>query len=254
MEAFILVSLVIGLVLVSVITSLASFYLIFKLNLFPGKEMISFDSNGRVIFNQNVDLNRIHLTNNGIKEVETITGNVVLQTSSSRLSVNDEGIEISAPNGFQVVSPETGRKIFPPDFSSLSLPSSLSSLSISGGVTGVKKIRSPVDQDLEIRGSSIKMRGNQGVDIRGKTISIRGEQISLSSLNGSVIFDAADGIYLRGLPAYSVEADKPESFPVTVQYKVCVCGKSGRLFKLHMKTAETTCADVRFPESRNPCI
>ena len=252
-EAFILVSLLTGLLVVSVLTTGTSIFLMIKLNLFPGSAVISFDKTGQVIFNQPVDIERIHLTHNTISGVESISGDVSFETPTSHLSVNDQSIEISSPNGFQIVSPDTGDKIFPVNLSSLALPSSLSSLSVPGGIKNVKRIRSPIDSDLDIKATSVKIRGNQGLQTEGRTVSLSaGSNIVISSLNGSIILDAHEGIYLQGLKRGVTPS--PSSEETVLQYKLCICGKSGRLFKLHLKTPDTTCADVRFPESANPCV
>lgn len=55
-------------------------------------------------------------------------------------------------------------------------------------------------------------------------------------------------------PTENYPRREDEAPTYALQYKLCVCGKSGRVFKLHMKNAANTCADVRFPESINPCI
>lgn len=66
-EAFIVVSLVIGLFLVSLVTTITCLFIIFKLQLFPGSELITFDSQNNVIFRTNIDLNKVHLNQNVIR-------------------------------------------------------------------------------------------------------------------------------------------------------------------------------------------
>ena len=249
-ESFILVTLLVGLLAVSLLTTGASFYLVAKFNLFPGPALISFDEDGYLIFRQSVDMDWVRLTHNTVSGVESISGDVVFETPASSVTVNNEKVEFISPNGFQVTSPETGDKIFPGNLSSLSLPSSLSSLAVTAGIKDVKRIRSPVDSDLDIRGGSVKLRGNLGFHAEGRTVSLlAAKDIITSSFNGSVVLDAHEGIYLKGLKRSPGGQTGEDS-----QYKLCVCGKSGRIFRLHAKTPDTTCADVRFPESANPCV
>lgn len=250
-EAFIVMSLVMGLFLVSLVTTVTCLFIIFKLQLFPGSELITFDSQNNVLFRTNTDLNNIHLSENIIRGIEKISGKVQFQAGSSRLSVNSEGIKISADEGFRVTTPTTGQTIFPPDFSSLVVPSSLSSLTIENGAKNVKKIRSSIDQDLVLEsGKSVNLRGNQGVKIDSKAITFSSPEIHVISLNSSITFEAAHGqIYWTGGQGAMPKISKDSQ----LQYKLCICSKSGRVFKLQMKTPETSCADVRFPESINPC-
>lgn len=236
----------------SLVTTITCLFIVFKLQLFPGSELITFDSQNNVIFRSNVDLNNVHLNQNVIHGVETISGNVQLQVGSSKLSVNSDGVQISSEDGFKIKSPTTGQNIFPPDFSSLVIPSSLSSLTIENGAKNVKKIRSPVDQDLVIEsGKGVNLRGNQGVKVDSRMVTFSASEIHVASQNSSVTFDAAHGqlYWINGEKSVSrVSKDGYE-----LHYKLCICSKSGRVFKLQMKSSETNCADVRFPESVNPC-
>ena len=247
-EAFFLIWLIVLLLVVSILTTGASVFLMIKLRLFPGLETIVFKEDGSVVFNHGVEMDTLHLATNAISGVQVIEGNILIQAGGSRMSVNKEGIQVSARQGLRVLSSKTGEQIFPVDFGSLPLPASLSSLTLNSGAKNVKKIRSPVDEDLEVSGGSVKIGGSQGIRVEGRVVSIDGRDIQLTSQNGSIVLDAAAGIYMPALLGKADGSDKSN-----LQYKLCICSKTGLLFKLHMKTAETTCADVRFPESANPC-
>jgi hypothetical protein len=225
-----------------------------KLNLFPGPAIISFDDSGRLLFRDTVSFDRIHLTQNTISGLEYISGAVDFESQTSRLSVNDDQIEIASPNGFHVVSPDTGDKIFPANLSAVSLPSSLASLTVTNVAKEVKRVRSPIGSELEIKASQLKVRGNQGFHAEGKISALTAaENIVLTSLNGSIVLDTHEGIFLQGLKK-EFSASQVTNVEGDLQYKLCICGKSGRIFKLHLLSPETTCADVRFPESANPCL
>ncbi|KAI1305918.1 Beta-sarcoglycan [Halotydeus destructor] len=254
-EAFVLVSLVVGLFVLSLLTTVISLFIVIKLRLVPGSETITFSKDGNVVFNGETNLNKIHLYQNKIKGVSQLTGNIRLEAGNSYLNVNSKGIEIGSDEGFQVISPKTGKKIFPPDFNSLSLPSTLSSLSLPGGAQNVHKIRSPIDEDLNIASKDrVRIKGNEGVTIDGKQISLSSNGMFLSSVNGSVVLDAARGVVFKFDPNDIYPKKMDSSVSGSLQYKLCICSKSGRVFKLQMKTAQSSCADVRFPESINPCV
>ena len=250
-EVFLLRSLIVSLMTISLLTTGGSLYLMMKLNLFPGPALISFDESGQLVFRDTVNLDRIHLTQNTISGVQSISEDVDFETPTSRLSVSHDHVEIASPKGFQVVS-ENGDKIFPANLSSISLPSSLSSLYVADVAKDVKKIRSPVASDLEVKASTMKIRGNEGLHAEGKTASLTAANIVLTSVNGSIVLAAHhEGIFMHGLNGDDTQVTTSDG---DLQYKLCVCGKSGRLFRLHLSTPDTTCADVRFPESANPCL
>ena len=276
-EAFVLVSVIVGLLILSVITTIISLFIVIKLRLAPGSESITFSKDGNIIFNGESDLDRVHLYKNVLKgmfpkhitqlvssasmtslckcvDVQTISGDVLMEAGDSYLSVNANGIEIGSPDGFQVTS-TSGKKIFPPDFSSLSLPATLSSLTLPGGARNVHKVRSPVDQDLNIEARErIRVKGNEGVTIDSKEIKFQSNGMFLASINGSIVMDGAQGVAFKLEATDNYPRREDESPVMALQYKLCICGKSGPLFKLHLKNAHNTCADVRFPESINPCV
>lgn len=219
--------------------------------------MIAFSDDGHVIFNHEANLNRVHLYKNVMAGVSKIKGDISLEAGSeSYLHLNSEGLEIGSPEGFKVYSQKTDKLLFPPDFSKLPLPS-ISSISIEGGIRNVHKIRSPTDSDLTISSArSISISGNEGVQIDSKSINLASSSISLSSINGSIVFEGEQGITINPTrmiisPGSIDEGEETNS--MSLQYKLCVCGKTGRLFRIKIKSPDHTCADVRFPESSNPC-
>lgn len=209
---------------------------------------MSFNKDGSVVFNSPVQIGSLNLATNTISGVQELEGNIEVQAGQSRMSFNDKGIQLTSPRGLRVLSSKTGQQIFPVDFGSMPLPASLSTLALDGGAKNVKKIRSPSDEDLQITGDSVSIGGSQGIRAEGRQVSIDAKDIRISSQNGSIVLDAEAGIYI---PA--ILGNDDDSRDKNLQYKVCICSKTGRLFKVHMKAADTSCADVRFPESVNPC-
>ena len=100
----------------------------------------------------------------------------------------------------------------------------------------------------------MKIRGNEGIDLESKRIEMEASSLFLSSINSSIILDAKEGIYLN-MKTLGKIVDNKESFgDQRLQNKLCVCGKTGRIFQIQLNHPSHGCADVRFPESINPCI
>lgn len=123
-----------------------------------------------------------------------------------------------------------------------------------GGAKNVHKIRSPIDQDLTISAKErIRIKGNEGIKLDGKEIHFTSNGMFLTSVNGSVVLEGKRGVSFNLNPLDNYPRKEDEERTTALHYKLCICAKSGRVFKLHMKNAHNTCADVRFPESINPC-
>lgn len=242
----------------SIITSIANLVIVYKLRLFTYPRPIEFVSLDTVAFNGDVHVDSLLLAKNEIQDISRITGNISLQVGDSMITISGNGIVIKAKDGLKVRSRRTGKLIFPVDFNQIPLPK-LSSLSVPAGIKDIHKIRSPIDDDLTIRSDKgVKITGNEGVKIDSKSILLDGkQQIKLSSMNGSIIFEGERGITLNvhRLPmSNSMPNDNNEFKDVELQHKLCICGRNGRLFRLKLTSPEQTCNDVRFPESINPCI
>ncbi|XP_054166122.1 beta-sarcoglycan-like [Oppia nitens] len=217
-------------------------------------ELMSF-VNENVLFHGNVDLDKILLFKNQINGVSTISGDIILESGTSALNINDNGIHMTSDNGFEVRTKDSDKLIFPIDFSSFSIPT-IPSLALPGGAKDVNKIRSPSDQDLNIRSQQkIKIRGNEGIDLESKRISFNGSSIFMSSIKGSIILDSKQGIHINTkIFENIIHPNKDQqSGDKQLQYKLCVCGKTGRIFQIQLRHPSHGCADIRFPESANPC-
>jgi hypothetical protein len=255
-EALLFLSLIALVLVVSMLTTIASLVIIVKLRLFPNMELMTFTRDSHVLFHGDTDLDRVHLYNNQIRGVGSISGEISLEAGDSYLSISSKGIEVSSPEGFQIKSKKSGKTIFPPDFGAIALPS-IASLSVPGGAKNVHKVRSPIDQDLGIYARErIKIRGNEGVDIDSKEITFTSVGLYMSSVNASIVLEGAHGVTLNmdSLELPPKGRDDAEAKTGPLQYKLCICGKSGRVFRLQLKHGANHCGDVRFPESINPCI
>ena len=185
--------------------------------------------------------------------ISSISGDLIMESATSAINVNDNGIQITSDNGFEVRTEDTDRQLFPIDFGLLSIPS-IPSLSLPGGAKDVNKIRSPTDQDLNIESKNrIRIRGNEGIDLESKRIEMEASSLFFSSINSSIIFEAKEGIHIN-MKTFKRVVNNKDSSDLKLQYKLCVCGKTGRIFRMQIKQSSHGCADVRFPESANPCI
>jgi len=252
LEAIGFVSFVVLILVISILTTITNLTIIYKLRLFPDMEFMTF-INENVLFHGDVDLDKVLLSKSQINGVSTISGDLILESGTSAININDNGIQITSDNGFEVRTKDTGKLIFPIDFGSLSIPS-IPSLSLPGGAKDVNKIRSPTEQDLGIYSrEKIKIRGNEGIDLESKKIDINGSSIFLSSINSSIILDAKEGVYIN-MKTFKGIVDENSNNDKQLQHKLCVCGKTGRIFQIQLRHQSHGCADVRFPESVNPCI
>ncbi|KPM10974.1 sarcoglycan-like protein [Sarcoptes scabiei] len=250
-----LTAITIFLLIVSISTTITLLIIIYRLRLIPGFEYFTITDDGDIVFHRDTYIDRIQLQQNQIDDVESITGNVALESGSSSLRINRDGIELRSRSGLEVRCPKTGKILFPFDISSIPLDS-IKTLSVPNGIGDVKMIRSPIDKDLVISSTKkLNFRGNKGIHLEGKKIRLEANKIYLSSKNSNIILDGKKGVYLNMERFKNKIITEKQPFDASkLQYKLCVCGKNGRLFKMAVKDQSSSCSDARFPESDNPCI
>lgn len=239
--------------------------IIYKLRLIPGFSYFHF-SEDLVIFHKDAYIDKIQLAKNKISRLSTITGNIEVKSGTGRdasnLRLNQNGIQISAQRGLEVRCPKSGKRLFPFNFSSLPLQT-IKTLSVPSGVRDVEMIRSPVNEDLNVSAKDrIRIRANRGVDIEGKQINLEADSIFLASLNSSITIEGEQGVFIdmktfKNQIAFletSTHQNASPSDQRLPQFKLCVCGRNGRLFRIPVKDQTSSCADARFPQSENPCV
>jgi hypothetical protein len=140
-------------------------------------------------------------------------------------------------------------------------------------VRDVKRVRAPLQQSLQVRATdSLRLQANGGLKVDAKSVHIQAQSLHLTSLNASITLAAPTGsVYLRFGSLYESVSESAtnrvdgasltlnslsqgsddESSVLT--YKLCACADTGSLFKVRVKQPHTSCADVRFPVSQNPC-
>ena len=241
---------IIVLFIVSILTFLTCIVIIYQLKLFPNLQLVSVNEDNDLVFNENARIDQILLQQSAPLNLSQLSGNIRIKSGSSYLNFGHHGLEICSSNGLNVYSSSTGKLLYPFNKSHLQL-SSIPFLLIPGGVKNVHKIRSPSDNDLKINSKqSVSVSGNEGVSIHSKQLHFKAHSINLTSLDAEITLNGRNGIIFDSSPILNNHSKLDDE---KFQYKICICAKNGRMFKLKLKDASNNCADVRFPESFNPC-
>lgn len=242
--------------IISFITAIVSVLMAMKLNQIPYMQPIQIGENLTQIKDEFVATKQIIMKENKIAVQDSVIGNLDLETPLTYLKLNSDRIELYAKDELSIKSKQG--KLFPPDFNKIKfIP--VSQLTVSNGLQNVHKVRSPTDQNLEIKvNSRLTLKGNNGLNLDGKQINLKSDQISISSLNSTINFDSTNGeIYFQfdndRQSNNGKKSDPQDLDPDNYQHKLCVCANNGLIFKLMVKDNLTKCSDVRFPVSTNPC-
>ncbi|XP_076060065.1 sarcoglycan beta isoform X2 [Oratosquilla oratoria] len=150
--------------------------------------------------------------------------------NSPSLEVGPEEIEISGVHSVKVVDPHSNKAVFSTEYPNFGLPSGVQNLRVRKSHTS--RVTSPTFKDLNINSdSTIRLKGNEGMKIDGGRMTWSADQdIYIKSVNGSILLEANDGIYVdvNNLPlAGEVDLTKDRG-----QYKLCVCLPQGQLFRV----------------------
>ena len=258
--------------LLSLLTTGLSLFLIIRMRLLPTLEPLVFTDHGWTLFRADASMHSVRLANGGWMHLDNgqIQGPLELRAKSrsspSNLDddsdavfrIQDDSIQLKAEHGLRVISPSTGRQLFPPDLANFRLPD-LRKLSVPSGLKDVRRLRAPLQQPLRIQAQhGLRLQANGGLTADARSIRLQGHSVFVGSLNGSISLDAPSGnLYLR-LAGSTVEQQSKHSVDTTdkstePQFKLCICAHSGLLFQVQLKDEQTSCADVRFPVSQNPC-
>ncbi|XP_017772397.1 PREDICTED: beta-sarcoglycan [Nicrophorus vespilloides] len=121
--------------------------------------------------------------------------------------------------------------------------------------THASRVVSPIGSDLQFEGHRINLKGAEGTAMEGSTISMTADDdITLKSLNGSIILTSAGGIHVdtKKLPIYIPKF--ANSKPINLQYKLCVCMPQGNLFKIPVTkdNDRVFCNNINISQF-NPC-
>lgn len=184
--------------------------------------------------------------------------------SSPVLNIGQESVEFYNLESFDVYEPKKKSKksAFSTTFPNFELPKGVESLYIQKA--SVSRITSGLDVPLSFDGSSnssVQLRGNEGLHLQGKEILLRADQnLSLRSINGSIILNAVDGVFLDvdklavAPSKHKLNVEDTYQKPI-IQYKLCICMPKGVLFRIPVLEGTNTfhCGSVDLTEE-NPCI
>ncbi|KAG5317558.1 SGCB protein, partial [Pseudoatta argentina] len=176
----------------------------------------------------------------------------------SKLGVLPNGTTMSQVESFEVKDPRTGTIYFTTDFPNFGLPNGVETIDVR--IAETHRITSPVNESLAVKSDNeVSLHGAEGVHMESKDIVWSADlDIFLKSVNGSVVLDAKDGVFIdvEDIPVAPMFLQSPTtSFE---QYKVCVCMPQGKLFKIPVRPGASSrtvnCARVvRTPEN-DPCL
>ena len=218
-------------------------------------------------FYGNTDLDRVYKRDGKIESFNNTPMELIGDDSSVVVKLVDTGKQgklqlVGAPNGttvsnvksFEVKDKETGQTTFSTGYPNFGLPKGVQKLDVR--VAHTHQVSSPVNASLMLLADTYaRLRGNEGTHIEGKEVLWSADQeINLKSVNGSVVFNAGSVcLDVKNMPVVVGEVNKQSkshrNHNITMQYKVCVCMSSGKLFKV---PAGKGCQ--HFDPIDNPCM
>ncbi|CAL8094211.1 unnamed protein product [Orchesella dallaii] len=165
----------------------------------------------------------------------------VREGSQPSLSVERNVINITKVNGVRVVD-KRGREMFSTNTPTLGLPRGVQKLDVR--VAKTNRITSAVNATLQLESTSFTyLRGSEGTHIEGKQFIWKADQdIVLKSVNGSILMQGKEGIYLNvhDLPLVRESGVTRQSYTYTThgkkepQYQLCICMPDGKLFRIEI--------------------
>ncbi|KAF7401143.1 hypothetical protein HZH68_006963 [Vespula germanica] len=195
------------------------------------------------------------LSENGI--IVDVNGKLNVGTYHSHFALLPNGTSISQVRSFEIKDFRTGGIYFSTDFPKFGLPSGVDRIDVK--ITQTHRITSPVNESLGISSDDrISLHGAEGIKMESKDIIwSASNDVLLKSLNGSIIFDAENGV--------SIDIDNIPVAPLFVQnptdqeqFKVCICMPQGKLFKVPVRAGanlrSTNCARISRTPENDPCL
>ncbi len=144
-----------------------------------------------------------------------------------QLRISPHGISLNNIDNFKAIDPATGLVYFDAFAPEFTMTDPVESLTASEVETN--QLVSPINKDLLIKSdSSLDLQGAEGIAVEAKNILLEaGDHMELTSKDGTITFDGKVSLDPLALPVGG------GGYPgETNQFKVCVCGKSGKLFSV----------------------
>lgn len=115
------------------------------------------------------------------------------------------------------------------------------------------KITSGTDEKLSILArQKLDVKGSEGLLMKGKDILLTADKhLNITSENGSISLQGDKGVYIdiEHFPVADIENGLRRTH---VQYKMCVCFPTGRLYRVQVKNRDSGCYIPQY--ALNPCI
>lgn len=196
-------------------------------------------------------------------ELSGNNGSVILklvdtgEVSQPKLVSDQNGTSVLGVKSFEVHDPTTGQPIFSTNFPNFGLPQGVEKLDIK--LARTHRVVSPIDKSLSLSAETyVRMRGTEGTRMDGKEMLWSADQdIFLKSVNGSIILNAKEGIYMdvKNMPVATSESTK-QGKPITLQYKVCVCVPNGKVFRVPVLQglSQRNVGCNNYPPHIDPCM
>lgn len=166
--------------------------------------------------------------------------NTLDSLSSPLLNIGQDSVEFLNVDSFDVYEPNrmpSKSNAFSTTFPNFDLPKGVQSLHIQKA--SVNRITSGLNHSLSIDGSSnssVHLRGNEGLQLKSRELIFSADQnLSLRSINGSIILDAQDGVFLDvdRIALSPIKLKDQNMFMQTIaEYKLCICMPGGVLFRI----------------------
>lgn len=165
------------------------------------------------------------------------------------------GTEFKGINVMMIKDPDTNLPIFAS--SKLKYNLEKPTRNLEANIVYAAELVSPVDKKLQVQSVNMFVRGIEGTVIDGKDIFFSAEQnIFLKSSNGSIIFNAQNGIFID-IDRIPVAPDSEYSqVRNDLQYKLCICYPKGALYRVQLSKLHGVDDPCRHFDRRqfNPCM
>jgi hypothetical protein len=160
-----------------------------------------------------------------------VRGHMDSDLKRPQLRISPHEITLTNVDSFRVVDPSTGRVYFDAFAPEFVMQDPLETLEASEVETN--HLVSPINQDLLIKSDSgLELMGAEGIQVEAKSLKMEaGENMEVTATLGSITLDGRVNLDPLALPVGG------GGYPgETTQYKVCICGGSGKLFTVPVKS------------------
>lgn len=168
---------------------------------------------------------------NGDLVFQVLQGSLRGGGGAPQLRVSPHEISLTNVENFRIIDPENGQVYFDAFAPEFDISDPVETLAASEVETN--RLVSPLKEDLLIKSDSgLELVGAEGIQAEAKSMKFEaGQDMSMTTTTGSITLDGEVNLDPLALPVggggYLSEV---------AQYKLCICGKSGKLFAVPVKS------------------